>query len=170
MVVAVSIVLFISAQVLVSFSTLNERTTLDRAAQELAFNIRRAQNMALAVAPVNLGGTLTIPRSIGIRFSSQIPTNYFFFADQNQDGIYNDPAEKIEPLIRFPGNIKINTLTGELVGNPGIHMIFTTPEATLTMTDAVGRLIPNFVDIKIQGVSGALKIVRVRISGQVTVR
>ena len=169
MLVSVAIVLMVSAQVLVSFSTLNERTTLDRAAQELAFHIRRAQNMALAVAPVNLGaaGTPTIPQAVGIRISTN---DFLFFADQNKNGNYDGASEQIGPLGIFPRNIRVASITGEVVGNPGANIIFYTPEATVALTNFSAVAIPNFIDIRLQGASGAIKIVRVRISGQVTVR
>ena len=64
----------------------------------------------------------------------------------------------------------IASITGEVVGNPGAHIIFYTPEATVALTNLSAVIIPNFLDINLQGDSGALKIVRVRISGQVTVR
>ena len=170
MIVSIAIITLISAQVLVSFSGLNEASTLNRAAQELAFNIRRAQNMSLAVAPVNIGGTLMIPQAVGIRISSQISANsYFFFADQDKNGTYDDPVEQIEPIIILPGSIRIASVTGEIPGNPGVHIIFYTPEATLAVTDFIGARIPNFIDITLQGTSGAIKIVRIRMSGQVSV-
>ena len=168
MIVSIAIITLISAQVLVSFSSLNEASTLGRAAEELAFNIRRAQNMSLAVAPVRIGGIIAIPQAVGIRIATS-PSSYFFFADQDKNGTYDDPVEQIEPMIILPGKIRVASITGEIPGNPGVHIIFYTPEAMLAMTDFIGAPIPNHIDITLQGTSGAIKIVRIRMSGQVSV-
>ena len=179
MAVSLSIVVLITAQVLVSFSGLREASTLNRAAQELAFDIRRAQNMALAVAPValGLGGTLHIPQSVGILISTRsgiingyVAYTYFFFSDQNRNGKYDGVSEQIEPLIVLPANIRITSITGEDSVNLGVHISFYTPEATPTMTNFNGVPIASFVDITLRGGSGATKIVRVLASGSVSVR
>ena len=88
MIVVLAIVLLIGGQILVDFGSLNEASTLNRAAQELAFNIRRAQNMSLAVTGVKIGGVMQIPDGVGLRLSSQTGSNdsYFFFADQDCHG------------------------------------------------------------------------------------
>lgn len=172
MLVAMGIILLISGQVLVSFSTLREASTLTRAAQELGFNIRHAQNSSLAMSPVIVGGIMQDWHAVGLRLSSQAGSNssYFFFADQDNNAIYTGPAERIEPSVILPGNIKITSITGELVASPGAHIIFYTPEATLVLSNAAGGTIPNFMDITLTAPSGATRIVRIRMSGQVTVR
>jgi len=171
MLVSTAIILFISGQVLVSFSTLRESSTLTRAAQELSFNIRRAQNMSLSVVAVGIGGITQIPHAVGLRLSSQSGSNtsYFFFADQDSNGMYSGAIERIEPNILLPGNIKITSITGELIASPGVHIIFYTPEATLILSNGVAGAIPNFMSIILTAPSGATRIVRIRISGQVIV-
>ena len=179
MAISLSIVVIITAQVMVSFSGLREASTLNRAAQELAFNIRRAQNMALAVAPVALGpgGTLQIPQAVGILISTQTIIlngyqlySYFFFSDQNRNGKYDGTSEQIEPIIVLPGNISIDSITGETILHPGVHIMFYTPDATTVMTNYNSVTIPTFIDITLKGTSGATRIVRVLASGFVSVR
>ena len=171
MLVSVAIILLISGQVLVSFSNVKEASTLTRAAQELAFNIRRAQNMSVSVVGVGIGGTMQIPNAGGLRLSSMIGNNdkYFFFADQNGNGMYDGPLERIEPNILLPGNIRITAITGEAPAGSGVHIIFYTPEATLLLSNAAATPIINFLSITLTGPSGGVQRVRVRISGQVTV-
>lgn len=172
MLICVAIIAVVSAQVLVSFSGLKDASTLERAAQELALNIRRAQGMALAVTPVNLGGMLKIPQSVALRLSSRSGNNisYFFFSDVTPDGKYTDNTEQIEPIINLPGKIYISAISGTVPANPEAHVIFYTPEATLALTNFNGVTILNFIDITFKGVSGATKIVRVQMGGQVSVR
>ena len=179
MAISLGVVLVITAQVMANFSSLREASTLNRAAQELAFNIRRAQNMALAVAPAALGpsGILQIPKSIGILISTRSSIingyrvyTYFFFADQNGNGKFDGAPEQMEPLIVLPANIEITSITGENILNPGVHIIFYTPEATAAMTDYNGTPILNAIDITLQGSSGGKRIVRVLVSGSVSVQ
>ncbi len=173
-IVAMSIMLFISAQVLVSFSSLRENATLTRGAQEFAFNIRRAQNMALAVAPVTIGGVSHIPQSIGIRISSKEGSNtkYFFFSDINDDKKYTDPSERIEPDINLPQGIIMSAINGAIPGNPEVHILFYSPEASMLLTNFNGLTIPApFIPLKVtlNGPAGGTRVVTVRMSGQVSV-
>ncbi len=171
MMVSTAIILLISGQVLVGFSNLREASTLTRAAQELAFNIRRAQNMSVSVVGVGIGGIMQIPNAVGLRLSSVAGNNdrYFFFADQNSNGFYDGVTERIEPDILLPGNVRITSITGEAPAGSGVHMIFYTPEATLLLSNGAGTPIPNFINITLTGPSGDVRRVRVRMSGQVTV-
>ncbi len=172
MIIALAIVAFISAQMFVSFSSLNEASRLNRAANELAFNIRRAQNMALSISATKIGGAVAIPRGVGIKVSSDpsANTSYLFFADQNSDGIFTSLTEQMEPIVRLPDGIYISSVTGETLATRGVHLIYYTPEATLAMTNVAGVPIPVFVDIVLTGRSGAVRVVRIQTSGQVSVR
>ncbi len=176
MIVVLAIVMLIGGQILVDFSSLKEGATLNRAAEELAFNIRRAQNMSLAVTGVNIGGVVQIPDGVGLRLSSQAGSNdnYFFFADQDCPGVgcglYTGVMERIEPNIALPGRIRITSITGAIPAHPSVHIIFYTPEATLALTNEFGAPIPGtYIDITLSGDSGATKTVRIRTSGLVRV-
>ena len=176
MIVVLAIVLLIGGQILVDFGSLNEASTLNRAAQELAFNIRRAQNMSLAVTGVKIGGVIQIPDGVGLRLSSQTGSNdsYFFFADQDCPGagcgLYTGAMERIEPNIMLPGRIRITAITGVIPAQPSAHIIFYTPEATLILTNELGvPILGTVMDITLSGASGATKHVRIRTSGLVRV-
>lgn len=194
-ILVVAIVGFISAQIFASFSGLNQASILKRSAQELSFNIRRAQNMALAVAPVKIGAggcapepTPCIPKSVGIRLTRSkndtlpsplgngIPDNeeYFFFADQNKNRIYNDPGERIEPSTFLPNGIRITSITGTSSGHPEAHIIFYTPEARVRLTKYNGGPVnpsgsAGFMDVTLTAPSGDTITVRIGTSGQVSV-
>ncbi|MDZ4260256.1 MAG: type II secretion system protein, partial [Candidatus Sungbacteria bacterium] len=176
LVVSLAIISAISAQILISFSGAREASTLTRAAQEIGFNIRRAQNMSLSVTGVPVkeetGTYIRIPFSVGVRFSSSVNENdrYFFFTDKAPgDGIYNPANERIEPDILLPGSIRIQSIVGELISPKGVHVIFYTPEATLFLTNGLGGVIPNYIDVVIVAPSGATRTIRARTSGQVTI-
>ena len=178
MMISVAIITAISTQVLISFSSLNDSSNLTRAAQDFAFNIRRAQAMSLAVAPVTIDGTLKIPQAVGIYVSSKpsfingnLVYNYLFFADQNNNKKYDasPSSEQIESATVLPNTIRIVSITGENLFSPGAHIIFYTPEATVAMTNHESVQLSDVVDIVLKGVTGVTKTVRVRMSGQVTV-
>lgn len=178
-IVVVAVVGFISAQIFASFSGLNQASIFKRSAQELSFNIRRAQNMALAVAPVAIGGSLTIPQSVGIRITSSLNDDdgdgvsdnkeYFFFSDQNANGKYDGPGERIEPSIFLPGGMRITSITGSVFANQACHIIFYTPEARVALTQYNGNSVGNFMNVTLTAPSGDTITVRTLVSGQVSV-
>ena len=179
MVVSVAIIFLIGSQILVSFSSLRESSQLKRSAQEFSFSIRKAQNMAVAISAVRVGGILQTPKAAGIRLTISTAdangdgikdnSEYFFFADQNGNGVY-DANERIEPNLIFPGNMQIASTTGATNLNPEAHVIFYTPEARVALTNYNGTLLTaSVMDIKVSAPSGNFILVRVRISGQVIV-
>ena len=170
MIVSVAIIVLLSVQVL-SFSGLKEGTSLTRAAQELGFAVRRAQSMALAVNALRIGGTVQIPPSVAIRLSSSAGSNknYFFFSDLDRNGSYS-ANERIEPDLILPGGIFIQDIKSS-DGSPFsvADIIFTTPEATMTLTDGSGTSVGQQINVILQGTSGATRTIEIRTSGQVTI-
>ena len=170
MIISIAIIVLLSVQVL-SFSGLKEGTSLTRAAQELGFAVRRAQSMALAVNALRIGGTVQIPPSVAIRLSSSAGSNknYFFFSDLDRNGSYS-ANERIEPDLILPGSIFIQAITLS-DGTPVsiAHIIFTTPEATMTLTNDRGNTVGMQINVVLQGTSGATRTNEIRTSGQVTI-
>ena len=176
MMICLGIVLFVSAEVLINFSSLNEASSLNRGAQELGFAIRRAQNMSFSVVAVGIGhpAVLQIPPSVGIRLSSVAGENkdYFFFSDLDisLNKKYDEPDERIEPNLVLPGNIHIKKITMQSgVTTPQAHIIFTTPEATVFLTNYDGTQQADELHVVLEGISGATRTVHILTSGQVTI-
>ena len=176
-IVSLSIIMLISAQILISFSSLGQNAALNEAAQELVGQIRKAQYTSLAVtyANVPIGGvpSYVFPPAVGIKFDMATPNQAILFADRNESGYtqnykYNDTGERISTYT-LPANVKINTINGNT--NGVFHILFTTPEATVYLTDGVGALLTpqSRLDIELIGAKGAKKTITVQITGQVNV-
>ena len=181
--VSIFIIALLSVQIL-GFSGLKEAASLNRAAQELGFAIRRAQSMALAVTRLEIGGIMQTPLSVGIRLSSSpaldplsdppfslaFNREYIFFADQDRDRMY-ETAERIEPNLVLPGGIFMKAITlSDSSAISTAHIIFTTPEAFMLLTDANGILVVGTqINVILQGRSGATRTIEIHTSGQVTI-
>lgn len=171
-VVMLTIITAISAQVLFSFTGLNEGASLHRSAQELGLAIRRAQNLSLAVRGVRPGdppGALVVPDAVGIRL---VPgsAEYIIFADHNpRDNIYSGASEIIGKPATFIRHVTIRTLTPTSQG--GAHIILAAPEAAMTFwnNDASASL-GDKLTIELRAPSGQTATVEVRTSGQVSIR
>ena len=181
-VVMLMIMTAVSAVVLVSFTGLHEGAALNRAARELAFAIRRAQNMSFAVTQIGTQAGPVIPPAVGVRLVSGSP-NYFLFADIAQDNKYSE--EVVGGLIdakvssgeqTFEGGIKVGSLTAyDDLGIPHVtpvaHIIFIAPEAAVVLADTDGNSLGEVVEISLVSASGQLKkTIVVRTSGQVSIK
>lgn len=185
-VIIMAIITTISAVVLINFGGLNQGVALNRAAREMASNFRRAQNMALAVSYVNVGGSIQVPPAVGINFrSAPAPglASYRMFADLDPNGAlppprnnyFNElppPSEKIGNDILFERGIRIQDIAVFPGGStpPEVNILFIAPEAVVTITNNGGAPIGEWVEITLVSPNGQTKKVVVRNSGQIGVR
>jgi len=173
-VVVVAIITAISAQVLFGFTGFNEGAALNRSRRELALAIRRAQNMSLAVTQIMVGDppTALVPIAMGLRLAIADPSASFLFADLTpRDNKYTGIGEKVLASdVRFERNVKINRILDESgILYPVVHILFSSPEAYLTFTDANGgALVANLITIELLTPSGQIKRVVVRANGQIS--
>jgi prepilin-type N-terminal cleavage/methylation domain-containing protein len=73
----------------------NEQTYLvQRTAQEIAQNIRKAQDLALTSKKYSVSED--VPSYYGINFATNNPTSYFIFADKNGNKTYQPSDFKID--------------------------------------------------------------------------
>lgn len=179
-VVMMMIVVTISGVVLVSFTGLHEGVATNRAARELALAIRRMQNVSLAVTQVNtLAGPRT-PGAVGMRLETGSP-RYTLFADIVRDNKYDavvvagqSDAKISEGVLE--GGVAITGLSyenefGRSQTVETAHVIFTAPEAAMTVSDRNGETLGEVLQIVLSRSSGRLaKTVTVRTSGQVSIK
>lgn len=178
MMISLAIITLVSAQVLVSFTGLNEGVALRRSAQELALAIRTAQHMALGAR--QLPGVPLNVIAAGVRFSKATQsdaTKYFIFADYSpRNFIYDSgpPDEKIKASeVTFPRGVKIDSFSGCALINPCpdiIHAVFVAPEATATLTDSSGNSVGNRVEITLRAPTQQSIRVIVLTTGQITIK
>lgn len=190
MVVSLAIIVLIGSQVMISFSGLGQGVALNRAAREIVGEIRKAQYASLAVTyahlPVGSVPAFVVPPAIGVRLDTTTPQQTLRFADRGNetcppgcptpdfpnppDGTYSDSRERIATYA-LPGAIKIRKITDQTSASYTIvHILFQTPEATLTFTKDDGTPIPgNRLDIELTGGNGAKKTLTVHITGEINV-
>lgn len=178
MMISLAIITLISAQVLVSFTGLNEGVALRRSAQELALAIRTAQNMALGTR--QLPGVPLNVIAAGVRFSKATEsdaTKYFIFADYAPRNFIYDSGPSDEKIkaseVTFPRGVKIDSFSGCALINPCpdiIHAVFVAPEATATLTDSSGNPVGNRVEITLRAPTQQSIRVIVLTTGQITIK
>ena len=179
-VVMTAIIVFISTTVLVSFSGFNENIALNRAARGLTLSLRQAQSFSLGTAVVGA----SVPPYAGIKLSMATMADakkYVIFSDLNNldadpeaEGnlIYDEPPDITIQQENFEKNIKINSLRnqgGPLVTSV-VHVLFSSPEATVFLTDNGGASIGDYLEIELISPSGKTKKVTVRTSGQISIK
>lgn len=105
MLVVIFIVGVMSTTLIVNWRK-NEKTYLvRRTAQEIAQNIRKAQDMALTGKKIE---SEDVPLSYGVSFDKQNTSSYIIFGDKNGNGTYQ------------PSDIDINVETSSL--SPGVEI------------------------------------------------
>lgn len=176
--VMLAIVTAISAQVLFSFTGLNEGAALHRSAQQLALAIRRAQNMSLAVSTLRVGQTFPqflIPPAVGVRISTATRERdrYVLFADLGNPGnrAYDADTEFIAEEALHRG-VRVQELRRDGAAVQEARIVFAAPEAEMeiaTDPSPVGQP-PQRIDIVLKANSGQTRTITVTTSGQVSIQ
>lgn len=170
-VVMLGILTLVSTAVLVSFTGLNESGLINRSAREFALAIRRAQNMSLAVTQVETSAGPQVPPAVGVKLDRSYPSIYFLFADIIFDKKYTADDAKIGQDENFPPGIKINSLIDSAGGTRSVvYIIFTAPEAAVSLTDENGISIGDKITVELASPSRQKRKVTIRTSGQVSIK
>lgn len=171
-VVALAMVMALSAAVMFSFSGLTSSAAISRSSRELGLSIRRAQNMSLAVTRIDTSSGPLIPAAVGVRLDTANPSSYLLFADLVRDNRYN-PADdaQIGPSISFERGVTVSQITGQGGGESVAHVMFAAPEAAVALTDSSGASIGDRITIELVTPQGTLtKEITVRTSGQISIK
>jgi hypothetical protein len=100
----ISIVTLISSTTLFNHSKFNSSVTLENLAYEVALTIRQAQFFGMYVREVNLG-TANFDTGYGVYFNKGTdPTSFIFFADLDDDNIYDATGELLDKFNMVSGN------------------------------------------------------------------
>lgn len=182
-VVMLSILVFISAILLSTFPGFNEGALLMRTQQELALNLRRAQNMTLAVARVEYtdpgDGLLkqVVPNRVGLHFDKLAsPSSYFIFADIDDNGQYDAATDgKIGKDVMFQRGLKfadIQVQSGSTWSSvTSLDIVFSAPEANIAFNPT--PVISNLGTAQIAVVTPNLQLSRlvlIRKTGQISLQ
>jgi type II secretory pathway pseudopilin PulG len=149
-VVILAILTFISAILLSAFPSFNEGAALFRSQREVGVALRRAQNNALAVAKVEVtyaDGTkaMLIPGQTGVNFNLANPSEYFMFADLNEDGAYTTAADaKIGGVLKLPRGLKFLQFKAGTNPNPVLNLSL--PEVNVLFAPPEAKILFGFSD------------------------
>lgn len=124
MLVVIFIIGIISAILIVNWRNNENQYKLQRAAQEIAFNIRKAQEMALNGRKCSDG---EVPdSSFGVNFDSGTINSYTVFCDKNNNNTYQTPSADlfVEAISIEPG-IVIHSLSS---GAQDLDITFSLPD------------------------------------------
>ena len=103
MVVVLTIFSFIAISLFVKNSEFNSKVILTNLAYEVALSIRQAQVYGLSARELTPGsGEFNTP--YGVNFNVNSSGNYIFFADIDEDGIYDGQTELLETYSFKRGN------------------------------------------------------------------
>ncbi len=97
LVVVTAIIVVVSAVVLVNQNKFGGQVLLQNFAYDVALSIRQAQVYGLAVVRQGSGASYTFNTAYGMHFDISTPTEYYLFADLNNNGIYDGSTEDVPP-------------------------------------------------------------------------
>lgn len=95
--IVISIIIFLSAVLLIGKSSGEKRLALDRMAYQLAQDLRQTQQMAMGAEEFDCGNAV-ITYNFGIHFKSSWPDYYIIFADCNSNHIRDGADEDIRTV------------------------------------------------------------------------
>lgn len=142
--ITISIMVMVSALVLVNFPGFNRQVAVNRAAQEISLTLRSAQARALAVQ--KFAPTGQFPQGYGVFFTTAANTSYILFADLDENGLYTK-QEMVEE-IDLPKPLTVaGLLAKEKTSPPGIsyrelHIVYYRPDPVIVMRGVDAGSIP----------------------------
>ncbi|PJA83995.1 MAG: hypothetical protein CO145_02925 [Candidatus Nealsonbacteria bacterium CG_4_9_14_3_um_filter_37_13] len=151
--VVTGIIILLSALVLPNYRTGESQLALQRSANKLAQDIRRAQEMAMSAKEFE---GVVPPGGYGINFQTNL-TSYILFADLNNNKVF-DSGEAIETLSLERG-VKISNLSP---ASP-LTISFTPPDPTVNINPS------NSLAIITLSNNGQTKIIKVNKAGLIYV-
>lgn len=133
--ITISIMVIISALVLVNFRGFNRQVAVGRAAQEVSLTFRSAQARALAVQ--KFAPTGQFPQGYGVFFTKTANTSYILFADLDKNGLYAE-NEKVDEIILPKPLIISGLFAKEKTSPPGtsyreLHIVYYRPDPVIVM-------------------------------------
>ena len=159
--VSLGIFIIVTTMVVANFRGGNRSDELKIAAETVASNLRRAQNMALAG---ELTDGITPPGGYGIYFNLATADRYIIFADKNGNLAYDAGEALPAGLIALPQGMVITAISPAAAS----VALFKPPKPTIYIN---GGTVFNLVAVTVKhSLSGQMKkIILNRISGRIDV-
>lgn len=193
LIVAVSILVVLSAAMLFNYNSLNKRLALDTLAHEIAQWVRQTQVSAMSVKRhVNPSDLKAFP-GYGLHFDRANPKQFMFFADLDTNNQYTpggncgDPTAECEQVVKLMQGNSIEKICGEagLVNASNVEcsdpldnantfdIVFTRPDPDASI---IGEYTPGSTttyaraQITVATPSGYRRLIEVWTTGQVSVQ
>jgi len=156
--VVMAIISIMTAVVLANYRGGNQQLALDRSANKLAQDIRRAQDMAMSPRE-ECGGDPAFHGGYGIQLKGNEPSRYLLLADCNDDKNLDSGDDEVLEQINFEPGVEIVALTSN-----NLRIIFSPP-------DPITVFMPSGYDnVSIElGISGYSKTIHVNEAGLIYV-
>lgn len=129
--VATSIVIIMSAIILPNYNVGGQQLALNRAANKLAQDIRKAEEMAVSVKTCQQCEG-SDPAGYGAYFNINNASFYIIYADTQQDGIFNIGQDVVVENIEIEKGIIIKNINNNSSGNASIN--FSPPDPKVKIT------------------------------------
>lgn len=123
--VVTSIIVLFTALVLANYRLGEKQLGLQRAAHQLAQDLRRAQEMALSSQKING----QVPKGYGVYFNKNQAFQYILFADLDGNQQYSGSSEKKEEKT-LEGIVRISQLSPESDSDSALTITFVPPDPT----------------------------------------
>jgi prepilin-type N-terminal cleavage/methylation domain-containing protein len=159
--VTVIVVSILSIVMITSYQGSQKQQSVQRTAHQLAGDIRRAQNMAMA--STEQGGV--IPDGYGI-YITKNSNSYTLFADTNNNQSRNGTGDEDIELINFTSGVEVFNISPP----PGVHVdiFFEPPDPTTYINGNSSTGEQTTITLIFQGTSYK-KTVTVKTSGQIEI-
>ncbi len=161
--VSIGIFIIVTGMVVTNFRAGSRSDDLKIAAEALASNLRRAQNMGLAGEQID---GMTPPGGYGVNFKLNVPNSYIIFADKNGNLVYdvNMNEELPDGIITLPKDVVITGVSPAVTSN----MVFKPPKPTIYINgDPSADVLAVTLKHNLSG--NSRKILVNRISGRIDV-
>jgi len=167
--VSIFIIVLMSGIIFANYRQSGQQFALQRSANKLAQDIRRAQQMAMSAAecPINKcgGPPAIIPSRYALGFLITNPNEYILFADRNDNGTYEPPDNEVETIPLEEG-VSINELF-TIASQTGLWISFKPPDPITVIRDPGG---PRSIGrIRLIGANNQTKAVEVNSAGLIKV-
>jgi type II secretory pathway pseudopilin PulG len=168
--VSIFIIILISGIIFANYRVGGQQFALQRSANKLAQDIRRAQAMAMSAqeCPINKcgGPPAIIPFRYGIEFVLSNPNYYILFADRNDNGTYEPPDNEVE-TIPLEDGVSINELF-TIAPQTGLWISFKPPDPMTVIRDPGG---PRSIGgIRLIGANNQTKTITVNSAGLIEIQ
>jgi prepilin-type N-terminal cleavage/methylation domain-containing protein len=159
------IIVLLSGIIFANYRQSGQRFALQRSANKLAQDIRRAQEMAMSTKVHN---GINPPGGYGVYFKSSEPNKYIIFADINKDFNYDPGDGEMVEEINLKEEVKILQLAmsedGDSTVTDPLYITFTPPDPAIK----VNGYSPKFALIYLK-IGEEIRLVRVNPLGLVTI-